>query len=178
MGFVIFFKVCFNVRVRLHSEHSLHLQRRGSWLFTLLLTSACSPKAAKGREGPSRSQQGTWQRGRCQNHRVLGINSSKIWMHSFLTIEWMGLFSPSFWWTNLVLCWSVQEHSSVKIFGVEYKCAPVNRIWECDVGLEFTTAGSSQGQPVEMSGDVYQKEECFCLAQDKNIVLCVCVSVH
>lgn len=77
-----------------------------------------------------------------------------------------------------MLCWSVQEHSSVKIFGVEYKWAPVNRIWECDVGLEFTTAETSQGLPVEIPRDVYQKEECFCLAQNKNTVLCVCVSIH
>lgn len=77
-----------------------------------------------------------------------------------------------------MLCWSVQEHSSVKIFGVEYKCAPVNHIWECDLGLELTTVGSSQGLLVEISREVYQKEECFCLAQNKNIVFCVCVSTH
>lgn len=28
-----------------------------------------SVKAARAREDPSHSQQGTWQRGRCQNHR-------------------------------------------------------------------------------------------------------------
>lgn len=37
-----------------------------------------SVKAAKGRGGPSSYQQGAEQRGRCPNHRVFSINSSKI----------------------------------------------------------------------------------------------------